>query len=423
MVFQQILRHARRHQTVLEYTVKGAVLVGSASVTTFVLAETFKTHNDCFKSITPTSVALMEEQQQQQSTHPDAKAQIMETMPTSSSDDRLFYGQCLERQVYKPQLPYPAWHYNWDGREPTQTTKVSSDEESNNHKDDDRLPPQSTPTVGKTRHILLIRHGQYVEQASNDEHRVLTPLGRRQAQYTGQRLARMLASHAHHMRPHGDAVADTAETTGVHHQYYPNETDQWAGPCRIRAIHTSTMTRARETAAIIGQHVQQSEQEHYHRQTVVVTEPDPLLSEGLPAPIIPPRPDVGPVLALAQQIDNHHDRLEAAFQKYIHRADHASTVGRESPPPPQLEDSSGVHEFEVIVGHANVIRYFFCRALQLPPEAWLRLSLFNCSVTYLMVQPNGYVTARLLGDTGHIPYEETTFSGAYGYNWKSPTST
>jgi serine/threonine-protein phosphatase PGAM5 len=177
------------------------------------------------------------------------------------------------------------------------------------------------------------------------------------------------------------------------------------------------MTRARETAAIIGHQVQQSEQEHYHRQTVVVTAPDPLLNEGLPAAIIPPRPDVGPVLAVAQQIDEHHHRLEAAFQKYIHRAA-SPPVGRGEPPP---ED--GVHEFEVIVGHANVIRYFFCRALQLPPEAWLRLSLFNCSVTYLMVQPNGYVTARLLGDTGHIPYEETTFSGAYGYNWKSPTST
>lgn len=418
MVFQQILHHARRHKTVLEPIVKGAVLVGSASVTTFVLAETCEAHNDCFNSITTTSVARMEPQQS--TPPPDAKAQIMETMPNSSSDDRLYYGQCLERQVYKPQLPYPAWHYNWDGRDPTETsTKVSSDEECNNRdgNDDNRLT-----IVEKTRHILLIRHGQYVEQASDDDHRVLTPLGRRQAQYTGQRLARMLASHAHHMRPPGGgADTSTTETAGVHHQH-PNETDQWAGPCRIRAIHTSTMTRARETAAIIGQHVQESEQEHYHRQTVIVTEPDPLLSEGLPAAIIPPRPDVGSVLALAKQIDNHHDRLEAAFQKYIHRADHASPVGQESPPPPP-EDSSGVHEFEVIVGHANVIRYFFCRALQLPPEAWLRLSLFNCSVTYLMVQPNGYVTARLLGDTGHIPYEETTFSGAYGYNWKSPTST
>lgn len=48
----------------------------------------------------------------------------------------------------------------------------------------------------------------------------------------------------------------------------------------------------------------------------------------------------------------------------------------------QLE-SDPQHEFEIIVCHANVIRYFFCRALQLPPEAWLRLCTFNCSLTYL----------------------------------------
>jgi serine/threonine-protein phosphatase PGAM5 len=71
----------------------------------------------------------------------------------------------------------------------------------------------------------------------------------------------------------------------------------------------------------------------------------------------------------------------------------------------------------VIVGHGNVIRYFVCRALQLPPEAWLRMSIFNGSITYIMIQPNGYVTIRLLGDTGHLPYEETTFSGSHGWNW------
>jgi len=54
-------------------------------------------------------------------------------------------------------------------------------------------------------------------------------------------------------------------------------------------------------------------------------------------------------------------RIEAAFRKYFHRA-----------PPSQKEDST-----EIMVFHANVIRYFVCRALQLPPEAWLRMSLAN----------------------------------------------
>jgi len=45
-------------------------------------------------------------------------------------------------------------------------------------------------------------------------------------------------------------------------------------------------------------------------------------------------------------------RIEAAFRKHFHRAN-----------PDQEEDS-----YEIIVGHANVIRYFVCRAMQLAPE-------------------------------------------------------
>ena len=65
----------------------------------------------------------------------------------------------------------------------------------------------------------------------------------------------------------------------------------------------------------------------------------------------------------------------------------------------------------------NVIRYMFCRALQLPPEAWLRLSTFNCSLTYLMIRPTGGISCRMVGDIGHLKYDETTFSGYYGFKW------
>lgn len=46
-----------------------------------------------------------------------------------------------------------------------------------------------------------------------------------------------------------------------------------------------------------------------------------------------------------QQYHEDGARIEAAFRRYIHRAD-----------PKQKEDS-----FEIIVCHANVIRYFVCR--------------------------------------------------------------
>jgi serine/threonine-protein phosphatase PGAM5 len=112
--------------------------------------------------------------------------------------------------------------------------------------------------------------------------------------------------------------------------------------------------------------------------------------------------------------DNNHARIEAAYQKYFYRAD--------SPPiltPEQLQvlGAGERHEYEIIVCHANVIRYFVCRALQIPPEAWLRMCPFNCSLTYLTIRPTGSVSLRMLGDIGHLPQNTITFSGHYGYNW------
>ena len=67
------------------------------------------------------------------------------------------------------------------------------------------------------------------------------------------------------------------------------------------------------------------------------------------------------------------------------------------------------HEYEVIVCHMNVIRYFVCRALQLPPEAWLRMRGDNCGLTEIIIYDDGRVSLGRFGDQGHLTIEETTF--------------
>ena len=74
-------------------------------------------------------------------------------------------------------------------------------------------------------------------------------------------------------------------------------------------------------------------------------------------------------------------RIEAAFRKYIHRAD-----------PKQNHDS-----VDVLVCHGNVIRYFVCRALQFAPEAWLRFAVHNGSITVMQVNKKGDVIVTALG--------------------------
>ncbi|XP_043255827.1 serine/threonine-protein phosphatase Pgam5, mitochondrial [Colletes gigas] len=136
-------------------------------------------------------------------------------------------------------------------------------------------------------------------------------------------------------------------------------------------IIRSTMTRAQETAKIIEENIKN-----------LAVKDDVFLVEGAP---IPPEPPIG---HWKSEIYFYEDgpRIEAAFRKYFHRAD-----------PSQEKDS-----YTIIVCHANVIRYFVCRALQFPPEGWMRMGLNHASITWITVYPSGRVTLLTYGDTGHM---------------------
>jgi serine/threonine-protein phosphatase PGAM5 len=343
---------------------------------------TVSLHNNVATNrVTSTESSSTQQQQQQQQQQPKEEE---DTHPL------LFQGQCLERQLYKPQVPYPAWDYNWDGR----MTDDTSLEGHRSGKEDEMADRNNH----KTRHIILVRHGQYDETYQDDSVRKLTELGRIQARKTGQRLAE-LARGSMEFRASEDVdpwycgpLIKTTTTTTTK----PNK------------IRVSNMTRAKETAELIAE-----EMRHHHLPTMIqVDTPDPKLNEGLPAPMIPIRPDIAHA---EEEIDAHHDRIEEAFQTYFYRD--TTTAGDDDDDDDDHNIDNNPHEFEIIVCHANVIRYFFCRALQLPPEAWLRMSIFNCSLTYLTIRPNGNVSARMLGDIGHLRYNESTFSGNYGFKW------
>ncbi|KAK9296984.1 hypothetical protein QLX08_009170 [Tetragonisca angustula] len=135
-------------------------------------------------------------------------------------------------------------------------------------------------------------------------------------------------------------------------------------------IH-STMTRAQETAKIIESFLKN-----------ITIKSDSLLNEG--SPIQPEPPSSNWKAEINYYIDG--PRIEAAFRKYFHRADFS-----------QEKDS-----YTILVCHANVIRYFVCRALQFPPESWLRLSLNHASITWITIYPDGIVKLLTFGDSGHL---------------------
>ena len=189
------------------------------------------------------------------------------------------------------------------------------------------------------------------------------------------------------------------------------------GPCKVKVVRVSNLARAKETADIVYENM---DLDNFDGEKIERTEPDPLLNEGRPCHHIPggkARPSV------IERTEEHHPRIEEAFNKYFHRAllpateNDATTDEAEEVAKEEKLETNPKHEFEVIVCHANVIRYFFCRALQLPPEAWLRLCTFNCSLTYFTIRPTGTVSCRMLGDIGHLPHEKCTFSMHTGFNW------
>ncbi|KAM9329825.1 serine/threonine-protein phosphatase PGAM5, mitochondrial [Gastrophryne carolinensis] len=231
-----------------------------------------------------------------------------------------------------PQTSTVKWDSNWDRREPLSLINLRK---INGETGEEEFNTQVKKNKAKaTRHIFLIRHSQYKLDGKMDADRVLTPLGREQAELTGQRLSSLGFKYTH-------------------------------------IIHSS-MTRAKETTDIISKYL----------PGVKKTSSD-LLREGAPI-----RPDP-PVCHWKPDVEYYEDgaRIEAAFRNFIHRAD-----------PKQEEDS-----YEIIICHANVIRYIVCRALQLPPEAWLRMSLNNASISYLVIRPTGNVCLRMLGDSGFMP--------------------
>jgi len=200
-------------------------------------------------------------------------------------------------------------------------------------------------TSKHTRRLYMIRHGQY-EDGEKDADRCLSVKGRQQAKLCGE----FLKSHVFNKE-------DKQPTTFVH----------------------STMLRATETAQIINEVL----------QVPCKVESCDLIREGCPCEPEPPLKNWPgkPWLEWKEE-----PRIEAGFRRHVRRA---------------KPDAKGT-EHAVVVCHGNVIRYFLCRGLQLPPTAWLHMTLPHCSVSYLHCRPSGTVGTIGIGECSFLPAELVT---------------
>jgi serine/threonine-protein phosphatase PGAM5 len=184
-----------------------------------------------------------------------------------------------------------------------------------------------------TRTIFLIRHGAYnaEEKGDPDQMNGLTPLGIAQARLVAARLRGL--------------------------------------PVTFTSITSSSMTRARQTAAVIHESIPAPpvNASRLLRECTPRTRRDDVMAKEKPAN-----------LAAAEA------QLNEAFAKYFI--------------PAQDKD-----ENDLLICHGNVIRYFVMKALGVETNAWLGLSLAHCSLTIIQVTTQGTFKVLAVGDVGHIP--------------------
>jgi len=258
---------------------------------------------------------------------------------------------------------------------------------------------QTTSTTS-TRVIHLVRHGQFNQKGKDDTKHTLTDLGKKQASLAGKRLRDII--------PKGTTP---------------------------KRIVSSTMTRAEETAQII--------RDEYFKEVETIEKSD-LLREGGPTR---PEPDTWTPYGGPSEAEYWKDgaRIEAGFRWLFHRpkpakvkkvlneeekttttttaekndetkrnktknkgGDTAAAAAVAVPGSPLPSAQEETHE--IVICHGNVIRYSILRLLQLPPEAWLRFSLYNGSLTRVEIRSDGLCSVRYVSDAGFMKPEEISFN-------------
>ena len=246
-----------------------------------------------------------------------------------------------------PHGMWTDWDSNWDKREPASMVKPLKDMATAEDKAayEEKIAA-NTPKADRI--IVMVRHGQYNREGTQDSERYLTELGRKQADNTGERIALVYSHFLQKMDENGNKVTNNIK------------------------LVKSTMTRATETANIILKHLPDIEH----------TECD-LIREGAPCL---PDPPIGRWSMEPAAFFQEGARIEAGFRKYFHRSK------------PSQEATS----VDILVCHGNVIRYFACRALQCDPRAWLRMAVHNGSITVFIIKPSGRVILLELGGAEHF---------------------
>lgn len=190
------------------------------------------------------------------------------------------------------------------------------------------------------RYLYLIRHGQYTVTPELP-HGKLTPLGEKQAELTGQHLLDI----------------------------------------PVNVVHSSTMSRALQTAKIITDNFYGVE----IKPTDLLRECVPSVPQRLEAQLteyarFAPDFNLGDVIMHRMQADEAYDYFFQPITNHLAGDSH-----------------------ELLVCHGNILRYMLCRVLGTAPDAWANLYILHCGISIVRVDEDALRTLMSHNSTEHIP--------------------
>lgn len=178
---------------------------------------------------------------------------------------------------------------------------------------------------------------------------------------------------------HGDESTDEGELVTLGRQQSRLVAERLdAMPIEFDSIQASTMNRARQTGEIINQWFPELELTLHDdiRECTMTTRRQDIMDELEDG-----------------EAEACEEILEAAFTRIFRPA----TKGRD--------------EHDIVVCHGNIIRWYLCKVLEVDPEAWLQMSVANCSITIVQIRADASLKLISFADSGHIPYAMTSYPG------------
>ncbi|CEG44124.1 Predicted phosphoglycerate mutase [Plasmopara halstedii] len=210
----------------------------------------------------------------------------------------------------------------------------------------------------KTKHMILVRHGHYINAYKphvSDSEQVLSQLGRRQAEFTGKCL-RM--AHNRIPKRHNMIV-----------------------------LYHSDLTRAVEAGAIIASHLSD-----------VMVYSSSMLREGWPG-----KPYFSLTPTSSSTIDDERNKLDTARMQEAFDTFFLSPV--------EAQDEDDDESYCILVCHANLIRFFLCRALGIEAtNTWGHFEINHCSITRIDISAHRPIKVISVNETGHLPQSLLTSS-------------